>query len=64
MLQNFIAVIIVVALGLFGVVSTEKLTWKLIRIWFPVNIIFVGMLVTGMYRYDTRLIYPGRVLFI
>ncbi|XP_058109208.1 GDP-mannose transporter GONST2-like isoform X3 [Magnolia sinica] len=36
-------------LELFGAVSIEKLTWKLIRIWIPVNIIFVGMLVTGMY---------------
>ncbi|ONK62051.1 uncharacterized protein A4U43_C08F36290 [Asparagus officinalis] len=47
--QNLISVIIVVALGLLGVVSTEKLTWKLIRVWIPVNAIFVGMLVTGMY---------------
>ncbi|KAF8397320.1 hypothetical protein HHK36_016233 [Tetracentron sinense] len=47
--QNFVSVVIVVALGFFGAVSTEKLTWKLIRVWIPVNIIFVGMLVTGMY---------------
>ncbi|KAI3930060.1 hypothetical protein MKW92_014920 [Papaver armeniacum] len=33
----------------FGLVSTEKLTWKLIKVWIPVNIIFIGMLVTGMY---------------
>ncbi|WOL18671.1 GDP-mannose transporter GONST1 isoform X1 [Canna indica] len=47
--QNFIAVIIVLALQLMGIVSTERLTWKLIRVWLPVNLIFVSMLVTGMY---------------
>ncbi|KAF9598798.1 hypothetical protein IFM89_031466 [Coptis chinensis] len=47
--QNLVSVAVVIALRLFGVVSTEKLTWKLIRVWLPVNIIFVGMLVTGMY---------------
>lgn len=27
----------------------ERLNWKLIRVWIPVNIIFIGMLVSGMY---------------
>ncbi|KAL6531298.1 hypothetical protein OROHE_014367 [Orobanche hederae] len=30
-------------------VTLEKLNWKLIRLWLPVNIIFVAMLVSGMY---------------
>ncbi|KAK9159023.1 hypothetical protein Scep_005597 [Stephania cephalantha] len=47
--QNFISVMVVLALKFLGVVSVEKFTWKLIRVWIPVNIIFVGMLVTGMY---------------
>ncbi|XP_078161854.1 GDP-mannose transporter GONST1-like isoform X1 [Carex rostrata] len=47
--QNLVCVIIIVALELCHIVSTEKLTWKLVRIWMPVNIIFVGMLLTGMY---------------
>uniref|UniRef100_A0A0E0KKY8 Uncharacterized protein n=1 Tax=Oryza punctata TaxID=4537 RepID=A0A0E0KKY8_ORYPU len=47
--QNLISVTILLVLELFGVISTEKLTWKLIKVWIPVNIIFVGMLVTGMY---------------
>ncbi|KAL5710392.1 GDP-mannose transporter gonst2 [Ranunculus cassubicifolius] len=47
--QNLISVVCVIMLRLFGVVSTEKLTWKLIRAWLPVNMIFVGMLLTGMY---------------
>ncbi|KAF3334591.1 GDP-mannose transporter GONST1-like protein [Carex littledalei] len=47
--QNLVCVIIIVALELCHVVSTEKLTWKLVRVWMPVNIIFVGMLLTGMY---------------
>ncbi|XP_011624830.1 GDP-mannose transporter GONST2 [Amborella trichopoda] len=47
--QNLVSVLVVIALSFTGLVSTEKITWKLIRVWTPVNIIFVGMLVTGMY---------------
>ncbi|KAI6670986.1 hypothetical protein NL676_005871 [Syzygium grande] len=47
--QNLISSVIVAVLGLCGVVSVEKLNWKLIRVWLPVNIIFIGMLVSGMY---------------
>ena len=50
MVQNLISVVILLVLELFHVISTEKLTWKLIKVWIPVNLIFVGMLVTGMYR--------------
>ncbi|KAL4284887.1 hypothetical protein GQ457_16G009640 [Hibiscus cannabinus] len=47
--QNLIACLVVAILGLCGAVSIEKLNWRLIRVWIPVNIIFVGMLVSGMY---------------
>ncbi|KAF3439557.1 hypothetical protein FNV43_RR17835 [Rhamnella rubrinervis] len=47
--QNLISTIIVILLGLSGAVSVEKLNWKLVRVWIPVNVIFVGMLVSGMY---------------
>ncbi|XP_058786518.1 GDP-mannose transporter GONST1-like [Vicia villosa] len=47
--QNLISVIIVSVLSLLGLISTEPLTWKLIRVWFPVNVIFVGMLITSMF---------------
>lgn len=47
--QNLISSVIVAVLGLCGVVSVERLNWKLIRVWIPVNIIFIGMLVSGMY---------------
>ncbi|KAM1855886.1 hypothetical protein EV1_006151 [Malus domestica] len=47
--QNLISTIIVVLLGLSGVVTVEKLNWKLVRVWIPVNVIFIGMLVSGMY---------------
>lgn len=47
--QNLVSVVIVTALSLFGVITTEPLSWKLIRVWFPVNVIFVGMLVTSMF---------------
>ncbi|KAJ6908308.1 GDP-mannose transporter GONST1-like isoform X1 [Populus alba x Populus x berolinensis] len=47
--QNFISVIIVSTLSFLGVISTEPLTWRLIKVWLPVNFIFVGMLVTSMF---------------
>lgn len=50
-LQNFIATLVVVLLSLSGRISVEKLSWRLIRAWIPVNVIFIGMLVSGMYRY-------------
>lgn len=49
--QNLISVVILLILELFRVISTEELTWKLIKVWIPVNLIFIGMLLTGMYRY-------------
>lgn len=50
-MQNLISVGIVYVLSLLGLVSTEPLTWRLIKVWLPVNFIFVGMLVTSMFRY-------------
>ncbi|KAL3591465.1 hypothetical protein D5086_010105, partial [Populus alba] len=47
--QNFISVIIVSVLRFLGVISTEPLTWRLIKVWLPVNFIFVGMLITSMF---------------
>ncbi|XP_057512392.1 GDP-mannose transporter GONST2-like isoform X3 [Actinidia eriantha] len=47
--QNLISTVIVVVLGFCGLVSLEKLRWKLIKVWIPVNVIFIGMLVSGMY---------------
>lgn len=47
--QNLVSCLVVAVLSLSGVVSVEKLNWKLVRVWIPVNVIFVGMLVSGMY---------------
>ncbi|KAJ6803388.1 GDP-mannose transporter GONST1 isoform X1 [Iris pallida] len=47
--QNFVSVVAVSILSMLGVVSTEPLTWRLIRAWLPVNVIFVGMLVTSIF---------------
>ncbi|KAJ9146781.1 hypothetical protein P3X46_029008 [Hevea brasiliensis] len=47
--QNLICCMVVVLLGICGAVSVEKLNWKLIKVWIPVNAIFVGMLVSSMY---------------
>ncbi|KDO50304.1 hypothetical protein CISIN_1g022936mg [Citrus sinensis] len=47
--QNFISVVTVTILSFLGVISTEPLTWRLIKVWLPVNVIFVGMLITSMF---------------
>ncbi|EEE67911.1 hypothetical protein OsJ_25762 [Oryza sativa Japonica Group] len=47
--HNIVSVTIVSTLSLSGVIPTEPLTWKLIKVWLPVNIIFVGMLITSMF---------------
>lgn len=47
--QNFVSVLIVSTLSVMGVISTEPLTWKLLKVWLPVNIIFVGMLISSMF---------------
>ncbi|CAI0474096.1 unnamed protein product [Linum tenue] len=49
LMQNFISVIIVSTLSFLGIISTEPLTWRLIKVWLPVNVIFVGMLITSMF---------------
>ncbi|KAJ8559485.1 hypothetical protein K7X08_003543 [Anisodus acutangulus] len=47
--QNLISTLIVIILGCSGTVTVEKLNWKLIKVWIPVNLIVIGMLVSGMY---------------
>ncbi|KAJ4966850.1 hypothetical protein NE237_018699 [Protea cynaroides] len=47
--QNLISVVVVSILSFLGIISTEPLTWRLIRVWFPVNVMFVGMLITSMF---------------
>lgn len=48
--QNIVCVLAVLAMRSFGLVYTEKFTWKLVCIWIPINVIFVGMLATSMFR--------------
>ncbi|KAM1042658.1 hypothetical protein ACFX2A_034810 [Malus domestica] len=47
--QNLVSVIIVSVLTFTGIISTEPLTWRLVKVWLPVNVIFVGMLITSMF---------------
>ncbi|XP_073040541.1 GDP-mannose transporter GONST1-like isoform X2 [Primulina eburnea] len=47
--QNFVSVIIVSLLSFLGLITTEPLSWRLIKVWLPVNVIFVGMLITSMF---------------
>lgn len=47
--QNVISVLLVVLLEFSGAIVTEPVTWRLVKVWFPVNCLFVGMLVTSTY---------------
>eukprot|EP00271_Cylindrocystis_brebissonii_P018926 TRINITY_DN5527_c0_g1_i1.p1 TRINITY_DN5527_c0_g1~~TRINITY_DN5527_c0_g1_i1.p1 ORF type:complete len:406 (-),score=108.33 TRINITY_DN5527_c0_g1_i1:633-1850(-) len=47
--QNLVSVLVVLFLSRTGVIITEQITWRLVRIWMPVNLIFVGMLITSFY---------------
>ncbi|XP_042493312.1 GDP-mannose transporter GONST1-like isoform X1 [Macadamia integrifolia] len=47
--QNLVSVVVVSISSVLGIISTEPLTWRLIRVWLPVNVIFVGMLITSMF---------------
>ncbi|MCO5567387.1 hypothetical protein L7F22_021077 [Adiantum nelumboides] len=47
--QNLVSVVVVFALSVSGIISTEPISWKLVFIWFPVNLIFVGMLVSSIF---------------
>ncbi|MCL7036151.1 hypothetical protein MKW94_025118 [Papaver nudicaule] len=47
--QNLVSLVIVSTLSFFCLISTEPLTWKLVRVWSPVNFIFVGMLITSLF---------------
>ncbi|GJV06635.1 GDP-mannose transporter GONST1 isoform X2 [Tanacetum coccineum] len=48
--QNFVSVLIVSSLSILGVISTEPLTWRLIKVWLLVNFIFVGSSVSYVLR--------------
>lgn len=56
-MQNLVSVSIVIVMSFMGIISTEPLTWRLVKVWLPVNIIFVGMLITSIFRYDLSFPY-------
>eukprot|EP00270_Netrium_digitus_P000195 TRINITY_DN10200_c0_g1_i1.p1 TRINITY_DN10200_c0_g1~~TRINITY_DN10200_c0_g1_i1.p1 ORF type:complete len:419 (-),score=108.92 TRINITY_DN10200_c0_g1_i1:74-1330(-) len=47
--QNLVSVSMVLILCWLGLITTEPITWRLVRIWLPVNFIFVGMLITSFF---------------
>ncbi|CAM6084709.1 unnamed protein product [Calypogeia fissa] len=47
--QNLVSVLVVYFLSATGVITTEPITWRLVKVWFPVNFLFVGMLVTSIF---------------
>ncbi|WIA14498.1 hypothetical protein OEZ85_003019 [Tetradesmus obliquus] len=44
-----LSVVLVQACSLLGWAEVEPLSWELVRIWMPVNLIFVAMLATNFY---------------
>lgn len=49
LLHCLMAVALVKACEAVGWVQIEPLTWEIFKLWFPVNLIFVGMLVTSFF---------------
>ncbi|KAH7405013.1 hypothetical protein KP509_15G053800 [Ceratopteris richardii] len=47
--QNLVSIVVVYALKVLGIITTEPMSWNLVFIWFPVNLIFVGMLVSSIF---------------
>ncbi|GBG77180.1 hypothetical protein CBR_g23506 [Chara braunii] len=47
--QNLIGMVLVLLGGHLGLLEFEPLTWKLCKVWFPVNCLFVGMVVSGLH---------------
>eukprot|EP00850_Spirogloea_muscicola_P015174 SM000114S24137 [mRNA] locus=s114:287362:288759:+ [translate_table: standard] len=47
--QNTLVALMVLALRQLRLVPVDPLSWRLVRLWMPVNVIFVGMLVTSFY---------------
>jgi len=44
-----VAVVLVRAFGAAGLVKLEPLTMRIVRVWYPVNVIFVCMIVTSFW---------------
>lgn len=49
MFQCTLSAVLVKVCEVSGVVTLQPLKWDLVRIWFPVNLIFVGMIATSFY---------------
>eukprot|EP00803_Ostreobium_quekettii_P002137 evm.model.scf_577EXC.11 EVM.evm.TU.scf_577EXC.11 scf_577EXC:75761-76822(-) len=47
--QCVVAVALVSACGAAGLVQLDALDWRVVRLWLPVNVIFVGMIWSGFY---------------
>jgi GDP-mannose transporter len=54
-----LAVVLVKSCSLLGFAQVEPLTWDVVRVWMPVNVIFVAMLATNFYA--LRLVGVGMV---
>jgi GDP-mannose transporter len=37
------------AFKIFGLIKVEPFNWKIVKVWYPVNLIFVGMLITSFW---------------
>jgi GDP-mannose transporter len=45
--QCAVSVLLVVAFKSLGLIRVEPFNWKVVRVWFPANLIFVGMIVSS-----------------
>jgi GDP-mannose transporter len=47
--QCALCVILVQLFKLFGLIKVEPFRWEIVRVWYPVNLIFVSMLATSFW---------------
>lgn len=48
-----LAVVLVKGAELLGLVRLERIRWKIVRVWLPVNLLFVGMIATSYFALTT-----------
>lgn len=47
--QCFLCVVLVKVFALLGYIKVEPFNWNIVRVWYPVNLIFVGMIITSFW---------------
>lgn len=47
--QCFLCVVLVKVFAMLGYIKVEPFNWNIVRVWYPVNLIFVGMIITSFW---------------